>query len=175
MDTIGIICEYNPFHAGHKKQIDAIRALRGCGSAIVCLMSGNFVQRGAPAILDKTLRARSALRCGADLVLELPTEIALSSAEGFASGGVSILSGLCGELCFGTENADTDVLMDTAEALLDSRYPFLLKQALTSGSPFPPPVSRRWRKWDWTLRFSPARTPFWPWNTARRFWRRAAR
>lgn len=137
MDTIGIICEYNPFHAGHKKQIDAIRALRGCGSAIVCLMSGNFVQRGAPAILDKTLRARAALRCGADLVLELPTEIALSSAEGFASGGVSILSGLCGELCFGTENADTDVLMDTAEALLDSRYPSLLKQALTSGISFP--------------------------------------
>lgn len=137
MDTIGIICEYNPFHAGHKKQIDAIRALRGADTAIVCLMSGNFVQRGAPAIVDKSLRAQAALCCGADLVLELPVETALSSAEGFASGGVRILSTLCQQLCFGAETADSKILMDTAGALLDSRYPPLMKQALASGISFP--------------------------------------
>ena len=81
----GIICEYNPFHNGHKKQLNAVRASDPEGT-VVCLMSGNFVQRGAPAILDKTHRAKAAILCGADLVLELPVTYALRSAEGFASG-----------------------------------------------------------------------------------------
>ena len=83
LKTVGIICEYNPLHLGHKKQIDEIRRICGDDTAIVCLMSGNFVQRGAPAIVDKTYRAKAAILCGADLVLELPVEYALSSAEGF--------------------------------------------------------------------------------------------
>ena len=103
MDTIGIICEYNPLHTGHRKQIDL---LRGEDSAVVCLMSGNFVQRGVPAIIDKSIRAEAAIRCGADLVLELPAVYALSSAEGFAAGGVRILYGFCDNLCFGAETAD---------------------------------------------------------------------
>ena len=70
--TIGIICEYNPLHLGHKKQIDRIREEYGPDCTIVCAMSGSFVQRGAPAILDKTLRAKAAIVSGADLVLELP-------------------------------------------------------------------------------------------------------
>ena len=91
MTITGIICEYNPMHLGHQKQIRQIRGLCGDDSAVVCLMSGNFVQRGAPAILDKSLRAQAAVLSGADLVLELPAEYALSSAEGFAAGGVRIL------------------------------------------------------------------------------------
>ena len=82
----GIICEYNPLHKGHKKQLDWIRAADPDG-VIVCLMSGNYVQRGKPAVFDKMLRAKAAVLCGADLVLELPIGYALSSAEGFAAGG----------------------------------------------------------------------------------------
>ena len=95
MKKIGIICEYNPFHLGHRKQLDWIRRQYGEECAIVCLMSGNYVQRGAPAMFDMSLRARAAVDCGADLVLELPAEYVLSSAEGFAAGGVEILSRIC--------------------------------------------------------------------------------
>lgn len=137
MKTIGIICEYNPMHLGHKKQIDTIRALRGEDAAIVCLMSGNFVQRGAPAIIDKSLRAKAAVRCGADLVLELPITCALSSAEGFAAGGVEILSNLCDELCFGAETEDPECLMELASALLSDSFPPLLRRELDAGKSFP--------------------------------------
>ena len=89
MQNTGIICEYNPFHKGHAKQIAAVRQEFGADNGIVCLMSGNFVQRAAPAVIDKSLRAEAAIRCGADLVLELPIPYALCSAEGFASGSVS--------------------------------------------------------------------------------------
>ena len=134
MDTIGIICEYNPLHTGHKKQIDL---LKGEDSAVVCLMSGNFVQRGVPAIIDKSIRAEAAIRCGADLVLELPAVYALSSAEGFAAGGVKILSGFCDKLCFGAETADKDALMNTAKALLSEEFPPLLRSQLELGKSFP--------------------------------------
>lgn len=114
-----------------------IRTLRGEDTAVVCLMSGNFVQRGAPAIFDKSLRARAAIAAGADLVLELPTEYALSSAEGFAAGGVSILGGFCDELCFGAEDADAPALMTTARALLSDSFPPLLRKYLDQGLSFP--------------------------------------
>ena len=137
MKTVGIICEYNPFHLGHRKQIQTIRQDFGADAAIVCLMSGNFVQRGAPAIVDKSLRARAAIDCGADLVLELPVTCALSSAEGFAAGGVRILSPFCDALCFGAETADRQVLLLTARALLSEDFPPLLRQALSTGISFP--------------------------------------
>ena len=135
--TVGIICEYNPLHLGHKKQIDRIREEFGAETAIVCAMSGNFVQRGAPAILDKSLRAKAAILCGADLVLELPVTTSLSSAEGFAAGGVAILSQMCGVLCFGAETADRDALMDTARGLLSEDFPPLLREELDTGKSFP--------------------------------------
>ena len=72
MKTVGIICEYNPLHRGHRKQIDRIRQQFGPEAAVCCLMSGNYVQRGAPAIVDKSIRAKAAILAGADLVLELP-------------------------------------------------------------------------------------------------------
>ena len=137
MSTVGIISEYNPFHAGHARQFRMIREQIGEDSAIVCLMSGNYVQRGAPAVFDKSLRAKAALACGADLVLELPVTVALSSAEGFAAGGVRILSGFCDTLCFGSETGNTDTLMRTAKALLSDTFPPLLRSQLDSGKSFP--------------------------------------
>ena len=134
MQTAGIICEYNPLHLGHQKQMHILRAQ---GFGIVCLMSGNFVQRGHPAIFDKRIRAEAAVRCGADLVLELPLQYALSSAEGFAMGGVQILSRLCDTLCFGAETADKAALMDAAQALLTPRFSDALRTHLDAGLSFP--------------------------------------
>ena len=136
MKIIGIICEYNPMHLGHKKQIDRIREANP-DYGIVCLMSGNFVQRGHPAIVDKSLRAQAAILCGADLVLELPVTAALSSAEGFAEKGVSILSGFCDGLSFGMENADPDLLRKTVDALLSDDFTQQLHQMLDTGLSFP--------------------------------------
>ena len=136
MKIIGIICEYNPLHRGHEKQIHYIKeSYPGC--AVVCLMSGNFVQRGMPAIVDKSLRAKAALLSGADLVLELPVTYALSSAEGFAAGGVKILGSFCDGLCFGSETGDKDALVATAQALLSVDFPEKLRSELDKGLSFP--------------------------------------
>lgn len=137
MKTVGIICEYNPLHLGHRKQIRRIREEFGPDTAVVCAMSGNFVQRGHPAILDKSIRAKAAVLSGADLVLELPVTTALSSAEGFASGGVRVLSTLCDTLCFGAETADPGLLMHTAKLLLSEDFSPLLRQQLETGKSFP--------------------------------------
>lgn len=137
MKTVGIVAEYNPLHLGHKRQFDRIRQEFGMETTVVCAMSGNYVQRGAPAIVDKTLRAKAAVLCGADLVVELPTTVSLSSAEGFSAGGVQILSSLCDTLCFGAETADAQRLMGTARALLSEAFAPLLRQALDSGLSFP--------------------------------------
>ena len=137
MKTVGIVCEYNPLHKGHRKQLRAIRELCGEDTAIVCAMSGDFVQRGAPAIVDKSLRAEAAVRCGADLVLELPVTRALQSAEGFAAGGVEVLKGLCDTLCFGAETPDRDGLMACAKALISEDFPPLLREELEKGCSFP--------------------------------------
>lgn len=136
MEATGIICEYNPLHLGHKKQLDAIRSAYPDGG-IVCLMSGNYVQRGAPAILDKSLRAKATIECGADLVLELPITASLSSAEGFAREGVRILGGFCQRLCFGAETAEKDALLATAKALLRKDFPEMLHRELDKGLSFP--------------------------------------
>ena len=137
MKVVGIICEYNPFHRGHHKQIRWIKEKFGNDAAVVCLMSGNYVQRGYPAIVDKTLRARAAVLSGADLVLELPTPYVLSSAEGFAAGGVSILGSFCDYLCFGSESGDAASLMHAAEILLSPEFPPLLRSKLNEGISFP--------------------------------------
>ena len=135
--NVGIVCEYNPFHLGHRKQIDSIREKFGANTGIICAMSGNYVQRGHPAVFDKTIRAEAAIRCGADLVVELPVTTSLSSAEGFAAGGVAVLSRLCDGLCFGAETADLKQLLGTAEALLSEDFPKLLRRELDTGRSFP--------------------------------------
>lgn len=137
MKTVGIVCEYNPLHLGHARQMAAIREAFGADSAIVCAISGNFVQRGHPAIFDKSLRAQAALLAGADLVVEIPLPQCLSSAEGFAQGGVAILSRLCHTLCFGAESPDGPRLMATAQALLGEDFPPLLRRQLQLGKSFP--------------------------------------
>ena len=135
--NVGIVCEYNPFHLGHRKQIDSIREKFGANTGIICAMSGNYVQRGHPSVFDKTIRAEAAIRCGADLVVELPVTTSLSSAEGFAAGGVAVLSRLCDGLCFGAETADLQQLLGTAEALLSEDFPKLLRRELERGCSFP--------------------------------------
>ena len=135
MKITGIICEYNPFHLGHLKQINKIKST-DTDSGIVCLMSGNYVQRGMPAIFDKAYRAKAAVMCGADLVLELPVTAALSSAEGFAAGGVKILSKFCDYLCFGAESGTAESLMATAAALLSPEFSDALGKELDKGVSF---------------------------------------
>ncbi len=137
MKTVGIICEYNPLHTGHLSQMQKIRSHFGPDCAIVCLMSGNFVQRGAPAIFDKSIRAEAAVRAGADLVLELPIGVSLSSAEGFAAEGVRIARSLCDCLSFGTESMTKDTLWKAAAALNSPEFPDLLRGYLADGSSFP--------------------------------------
>lgn len=137
MRSIGIICEYNPLHRGHEKQLSFAREQVGADGAIVCLMSGNFVQRGYPAVFDKMTRARAAIECGADLVLENPVTYALSSAEGFAAGGVRILSQLCETLCFGAETDEAEKLENAAQLLLSPAFSAALREELDKGLSFP--------------------------------------
>ena len=137
MQTAGMIVEYNPLHNGHIYLMEEIRRLLGTDTAIVCVMSGDFVQRGDFALVRRHARARAAVKSGADLVLELPVVCALSSAEGFAAGGVRILGSFCDYLCFGAETAAENALMQTAAALLSEEFPPLLKAHLEQGISFP--------------------------------------
>ncbi len=139
MAAVGIVCEYNPFHLGHEKQLRMARELLGGSTPVVCLMSGNFVQRGAPALFDKTVRARAAVECGASLVLELPVTCALSSAEGFARGAVEIFDrlGAVDTLCFGSETGDAAALVRAAEAMTVPAFTQALRLALTDGLSYP--------------------------------------
>lgn len=120
MAIIGIIAEYNPFHTGHEYHIARSRELLGADSTVICVMSGDFVQRGEAALYSKFARAEAACRCGADLVIELPLPWALSSAEGFARGAVGLLGALgAAHLSFGSECGDVQRLERIAENLID--------------------------------------------------------
>ena len=131
----GIVCEFNPLHLGHVHLLEQVRA-QGA-ETVVCAMSGNFVQRGEPALIRKHLRAGAAIDCGADLVLEIPTPWAMATAETFARGGVSILHRAgCTHLAFGSESGDTAVLQRLAESLESSEYDWLLRRHLDSGITF---------------------------------------
>jgi len=136
MQVAGVICEYNPFHTGHAWQLSELR--RRGAAAIVCAMSGNFTQRGDFAIVRKHVRAEAAICGGADLVLELPLPWAISSAEGFAQGGVEVLAatGVVDTLAFGSECADTDKLTRVADALQSEAFAEALKSELDKGDSF---------------------------------------
>ena len=140
MKVTGIIAEYNPFHKGHKYQIDYCKKKLNSDYVIVA-MSGDYVQRGTPALLPKHVRAEMALRCGADLVLEMPVSVSTASAEAFAMGGVSMLDGLhiVDSLCFGSEYGKVSALMELAEILVEEpeEYRQLLKEFLSNGLFFP--------------------------------------
>lgn len=120
MNIAGVVCEYNPFHIGHLYQLAETRRALGDGTLTVCVMSGDFVQRGEAAVFSKFARAEAACRVGADLVLELPLPWCLSSAEGFAVGAVSLLAAVsCTHLSFGSESGDVETLQTLARGILD--------------------------------------------------------
>ena len=117
MKTIGIICEYNPFHNGHAHQLYTL-ALQYPDTLRICIMSGSFVQRGEPAIFSKFDRARWAVLGGADIVIELPTIYSTGSAQLFGTGAVHMVKGLAIDaLSFGSETADLDALIDVAKRM----------------------------------------------------------
>lgn len=140
MKTVGIIAEYNPFHNGHQYQIQYAKEILGADFVVIA-MSGDFVQRGTPALLPKHIRAKMALEGGADLVLELPVSISTASAEFFAAGGVELLDslGIIDTLCFGCENASLELLSKTAEILTEEPdfYRMRLQNSLKKGLSFP--------------------------------------
>lgn len=140
MKLVGLITEYNPFHNGHKYHIE--QALKTTGSdAAIIVMSGNYVQRGAPAFMPKHLRAEMALRNGASIILELPVHYATGSAEYFARGAVSLLHRLncIDTICFGCEYEDTTPLDNIAQILANEpmEYKDMLQSFLKKGLSFP--------------------------------------
>lgn len=138
MKIVGIVAEYNPFHNGHQYHI-AQSKQKTDADGVVCVMSGNYVQRGAPALFDKWTRTEMALYGGADLVLELPLPFSLGSAEYFAFGAVSLLHqlGIVDFLSFGSENPDLAPLSLAAEKLMDPKTTELIKEFLGEGISFP--------------------------------------
>ena len=137
--VVGIIAEYNPFHNGHAYQIARAKELTGARYAVI-VMSGNFVQRGAPALIDKHTRTRMALSGGADLVLELPVCCATAGADRFAEGAVAILDrlGVVTHLCFGSESGELAPLQQIAHLLASESSAFSerLQAALKTGIPY---------------------------------------
>lgn len=140
MKVCAVIAEYNPFHLGHAYHLKQARLLTAA-DYIVVVMSGNFVQRGDPALLDKYARTRAALSCGADLVLELPTCFSTGSAEYFARGAVSMLDqlGMVDYLCFGSECSDIQFLSQFADIFLEEPEPYkkILLEKLKLGYSYP--------------------------------------
>ena len=145
MKITGIIAEYNPFHKGHQLHIQTARQRGATHVAVV--MSGNFVQRGAPALLSKQLRARAALESWADLVLELPLPYACATAQRCAYGGVATLQGLgcVDELFFGSESGNLDLLEQAAQAARKPsiREALAEKKAEVAARPGPEPTQAR--------------------------------
>lgn len=140
MKVVGLITEYNPFHNGHLYHIKKAKEMTGADHVLV-IMSGDFVQRGAPAMLPKRLRAEMALLSGASAVLELPVCFSSGSAEYFASGAVSLLDKLhcVDSLCFGCECEDKKLLSSIAEVTAEEplEYKSRLQEELKKGHPFP--------------------------------------
>lgn len=149
MSNVGIIAEYNPFHNGHEYHLKAAKKLTGAEHAIV-VMSGDFVQRGEPAMFDKHLRAKWALEQGADMVLLLPAVFSLASAQAFASGGVGILhgTGIVDHISFGSECGDIAALKKAAEMADDESDELkeLIKHHLAGGLSYPDARARAWQQ-----------------------------
>jgi len=140
MKVVGLITEYNPLHNGHQHHIEEAKRITGA-DYVVIVMSGNFVQRGAPALIDKYSRAKMAITCGADIVFELPVCFATASAEFFALGAVSLLDklGIIDDICFGSECGDTVSLTSIAKILVNepTEYRNVLRSLIKEGLTFP--------------------------------------
>ncbi len=135
MLVCGVICEYDPFHKGHQYLLDSLRGALGPDCKIICAMSGHFTQRGQAALLSKWVRAEMALRCGADVVFELPTLFAVRDAERFALGGVALLDALSvvTHLGFGSESGDLQGLVEQANRQAGADA---IRQGLSEGQTF---------------------------------------
>lgn len=138
MNILAVICEYNPFHKGHLYQLKTHRALLRA-DGVVCLMSGSFVQRGAPAVFDKWTRAKAAVMCGADLVLELPVVYSAQSAMRFAAGAVSLLNELVcvNYLSFGSECGNIQLLQNAEPVVFSDEFARLVCAELKKGISYP--------------------------------------
>ncbi len=140
MKIVGLIAEYNPFHNGHQYHIEQAKQLTNA-DAVIVVMSGDFVQRGEPAIMPKHLRAEAALKAGASLVIELPVCYATGSAEQFATGAISIFQklGCVDAICFGSESGELAPLREIAHILSEESEDFkdILQQHLKTGISFP--------------------------------------
>lgn len=137
MKICGIVAEYNPFHRGHLYQIEETRRRLGADTAIVCCMSGDYVQRGEAALMDKHRRAEAAVRCGADLVLSLPLRWSLSSAPGFADGAVHILRHAGAQyLSFGAEDDDLEELTAIARLIAEKSVEEAIIARMDEGMPY---------------------------------------
>ncbi len=132
MSDFGIICEVNPLHNGHKYLIDKARE-KGA-SRVVCVMSGNTVQRGEFAVADKYVRAETLIKCGADLVLELPFPWCSGSAEFFSTVGIEIIKNFCDTIIFGSECGDIDILKEAANAASSDEFRNEYFNKLTDGA-----------------------------------------
>lgn len=139
MKACGIVAEYNPLHTGHVYQMNKARQISQA-DCIIVVMSGNFVQRGEPAVIDKYARTRAALKAGADIVVELPVYYALSSAENFARGAVLTLNEMkAASICFGAETDNADRLAKISHAIISEspEYKAILNKALAEGLSYP--------------------------------------
>jgi len=140
MKVVGLIVEYNPFHLGHLYHLETAKKVTS-SDYVICVMSGNFIQRGEPAMFDKWARTKMAILGGADLVIELPVVYGMSSAEYFAKAGVSLLckTGIVDSLCFGSEIGSLEELRAIAEVLANEPYDYksLLKKYLDGGISYP--------------------------------------
>lgn len=139
MKIVGIVAEYNPFHGGHEYHIRQAKEQTGA-DAVLVVMSGDFVQRGEPAIYNKYLRTRMALSCGADFVFELPSLFAVSSAEDFSACAVHLLDCLGADfICFGSEDGRVEPIKTVARILAEEpeEFSFLLKEELKRGRTWP--------------------------------------
>jgi len=133
MATVGIIAEFNPLHKGHEYLINEAKKI----GDVVCVISGNFVQRGETAIAEKRIRAAAALKAGADVIIELPVLWSMSTAQNFALGGVSALMAAgCDTLMFGSECGEVGELLKTAEILTSQEFSHALEKYLNSGVTF---------------------------------------
>lgn len=146
MSVTGIVCEFNPFHNGHKYLIDSVK---NDGDIIVAVMSGNFVQRGEPAFFPKEQRIKAALECGADIVLELPFIYSIASAEIFAKAAVTILDAFgCEKIAFGTENADIKAIKTAANILSDGEFDARIEKYLETGISYPSARQAAFNEYD---------------------------
>lgn len=135
MNICGVVAEFDPFHNGHKFLLDKVREILGKDAFIIAAMSGNFVQRGAPAVFNKRLRAKAALENGADMIIELPVSCSLATAEKFTENSVKTLldTGVLTHIAFGSECADIPLLQRCADCCKDEKADKLIGEKMKSG------------------------------------------